>query len=139
MISSFFWKKSFKYLSFQLVILSIPSYLKYCHGRRFAPDTTWWGYCAPYSPTRFSLRAKYRCSLRTLPVQCLRLSNDPKYNNLKQNSVTKQSKKRYQEIFIKRTKTKTKGMSRDLSSYSSLSFILFKGILASCYLKTFFW
>lgn len=59
----FCWKKSFQYLIFVLVTLSVLSHLG------FTLDSIWWLYNAPYGPTQFSVRENYHCSLWTLTLQ----------------------------------------------------------------------
>ena len=65
----FCWKKSFQYLIFGLVTLTVLRNRGCCNGQNlqrswgFAPDPTWWVYTSPYDPMRFSLREKDKSPL----------------------------------------------------------------------------
>lgn len=59
----FCWKKSFQYLIFVLVNLSVLSHLG------FTLDSIWWLCNALYDRTQFSARENYQCSLWTLTLQ----------------------------------------------------------------------
>ena len=78
-----FLLKSFQYLVFLVVILSILTHLGCCNNRKLkspwglTPVPTWWVYSASYGPTLFSLRENYKCLLWTLPLQSLRPSDGP--------------------------------------------------------------